>query len=153
MTGVIDFLTSLVDSKSVNTIKGYVTVIAARHDPVDPVSLHPAVVLWVKGLVRSKGVPRGLVPPWNLEIILNALKGPPFEPICFASDKAVQIPCLVVVQLGRCGGVPAGCRPVLPRLVVSISLCCIIFYLLVRRTRSWFTSLTAWVVCPLVMTR
>jgi hypothetical protein len=74
-----------VDSKSVNTIKGYVTAIAVHQDPVDghPVSLHPAVVLWVKGLVRSKGLLHVLVPPWNMEIILSALKGPPFESLHF----------------------------------------------------------------------
>jgi hypothetical protein len=86
---IIDFLTSLVESKAVNTIKGYVTAISVRHDPIDglPVSLHQAIMLWVKGLMRFKGLPRVLVPPWNLEVVLSALKRPPFEPLNLASDK------------------------------------------------------------------
>ena len=89
MSSVVDFLTSLVDSKATNTIKGYVTAISTRHDHVNglPISLHPAITLWTKGLTRFKGLPRVLVPPWNLEIVLSALKGPPFEPINLASNK------------------------------------------------------------------
>ena len=86
---VIDFLTSMVDTKAVNTLKGYVTAISARHAPIgdQPLSLHPSIVLWVRGLLKKIGLPRVLIPPWNLEIILQALKKWPFEPINAASRK------------------------------------------------------------------
>jgi hypothetical protein len=51
---IIDFLTSLVKNEAINTVRGYITAISSRHDPIDglPISLHPAVTLWNKGLVR-----------------------------------------------------------------------------------------------------
>jgi hypothetical protein len=86
---IINFLTSLVENKVISTIRGYTTAISSRHDPTDglPISLHPAVTLWIKGLVRCKGLPRALVPPWNLEVILSALKGLPFKPLNMALNK------------------------------------------------------------------
>jgi hypothetical protein len=89
VTVVLDFLTSLVEAKAVNTIRGYVTAISSRHVPIEgqSLSLHPAVSLWIKGLVKHKGLPRVLVPPWNLEVVLHALKKWPFEPLRTASNK------------------------------------------------------------------
>jgi hypothetical protein len=51
---ITDFLTSRVENKAINTFKGYVTAISFGHDPIDrlSVSLHPAVMLWVKRLIR-----------------------------------------------------------------------------------------------------
>ena len=45
------------------------------------------ILKWVSGLKLMKGVARLLVHGWNLELILAALKEPPFELISSASLK------------------------------------------------------------------
>jgi hypothetical protein len=50
-------------------------------------SIHPSFTQWTRGLFRSKGIPRVIVPPWNLDLVLMALKSFPFELLRQASDK------------------------------------------------------------------
>ena len=63
LTNVLDFLQHLVPSRSVNTIKGYVTAISKRHVQVDSfeVGSHPFIKKWVKGLSQTQGVPRLII--------------------------------------------------------------------------------------------
>ena len=70
------------------------------------IGLHPAVQLWIKGLTKTMGLPRVLVPPWNLEIVLSALKGPPFEPMNLASNKHLtwKVVFLVAITSARRAG-------------------------------------------------
>ena len=106
VTGVLEFLTSIIPDKSTNTLRGYVSAISSRHAPVDDASLgsHPAVSQWLKGLVQSKGISRSIVPAWDLDIVLAALKSHPFEPAAndkFATWKTVF---LVAVASARRAG-------------------------------------------------
>ena len=80
---VLEFCTSMVSSRAVSTIKGYVTAISRRHEFVDaqPLSLHPTVTQWLKGLEKGQGPQSMVVPPWVLEMVLCTLKRDPFEPI------------------------------------------------------------------------
>jgi hypothetical protein len=98
---VLEYLSSLVEHRAVNTLKGYVSAIAARHAPVDGamLSLHPLVSQWTKGLLKFKGVPRVLVPSWNLEIVLHALKAAPFEPLERASNKFLTLKTVFLVAI------------------------------------------------------
>jgi hypothetical protein len=89
VSAVLEYLTSMMEVKAVSTLRGYVTAISARHVLIDgqALSLHPSVIQWRRGLLRAKGVPRVLIPPWNLELVLAALKAFPFEPIKLATNK------------------------------------------------------------------
>ena len=84
-----------------STIKGYATAISSRHAPIDghPVSTHPSVSLWMKGLRNRKGLPRVLIPPWNLELVLQALKKWPFEPVNVASRKHLTWKAVFLVAI------------------------------------------------------
>jgi len=76
-------------SKDVNTMKGYVTAISNRHVRINdsPLSANPMVHSWRGGLTKTKGFSRVLIPAWDLQIVLKALKGFPFEPLQAASFK------------------------------------------------------------------
>jgi len=86
---VLEFLQIQSNSKAVNTMKGYVTAISNRHVHINdlPLSANPMVRSWVTGLTKTKGFSRVLVPAWDLQIVLNALKRFPFEPLRTASFK------------------------------------------------------------------
>ena len=66
------------------TIFGYVTAITARHELIQGVKLSavPLIVNWKRGLQQQVGVTRVIVAPWCLEVVLSALKKPPYEPMC-----------------------------------------------------------------------
>ena len=70
-------------------MKGYVTAISNRHDEIGKVRLsaNPLVRSWIAGLTKTKGFPRVLIPAWDLQIVLKALKRFPFEPLRSASFK------------------------------------------------------------------
>ena len=91
---VLEFLQSLADkSLSVNTIRGYITAISARHVKIDEdgvaksISDLAVVQTWVKGLSMLHPAPKGRVPSWDLQVVLSALKKPPFYPLEEASLK------------------------------------------------------------------
>jgi hypothetical protein len=94
------------DSKSVSTIRGYVSPIASRHDQFEghPISVHPLLALWVKGLSCKLGLPWVLVPLWNLEVVIKALQKWPFQPVWLASRKQLtwKTVCLVAVASALC---------------------------------------------------
>ena len=81
---VLEFLQFLADQhRAISTIKGYITAISNRHAWIDGARLgsHPLLTRWRKGLDNLLGVPRTLVPPWSLELVLAALAKAPFEPL------------------------------------------------------------------------
>ena len=98
---MVEFLTSLAGNRAASTMKGYVTAISKRHHWVDgvPLSLHPTVTQWLKGYEKGHGLERVLVPPWDLELVLSALKKPPFEPIGEASDKLLTWKAIFLVAI------------------------------------------------------
>lgn len=76
----------MVDERALatNTIKGYLTAIGKRHATVlvqgkkVPVTEAPHVQRWVQGLMLVQPPKRIVVPAWSLEVVLSALKKPPF---------------------------------------------------------------------------
>ena len=103
---VLEFLTSMIPDKSTNTLKGYVSAISSRHQPVDETSFgsHPAVTQWLKGLLQSKGISRSIVPAWDLDIVLSALKAFPFEPAVSDKYTTWKTVLLVAVASARRAG-------------------------------------------------
>ena len=98
MTEVLSFLQSLADSgRKVNTIKGYITAIAHRHALFSQGSSQlklsdlDVVQTWVRGLTLLHPEPRIRVPEWNLDVVLSALKKPPFYPLKDASLKHLTL--------------------------------------------------------------
>ena len=95
---VLEFLQSLVDrSLSVNTVRGYITAVSARHVKIseDGVSKRlsdlVSVQTWVKGLSLLHPAPRVQVPAWDLQVVLSALKKPPSYPLEDASLKELTL--------------------------------------------------------------
>ena len=52
-----------------------------------PVGQHPYIIRLLKGVFNSRPPIRKLVPEWDLPIVLNMLKNPPFEPLKLISLK------------------------------------------------------------------
>ena len=84
-----DFLQEYSKLVQLNTVLGYVTAISNRHALVDgqALSADKTVRKCVSSLKLTNDVPRSLVPVWNLDLVLAALKRQPFEPITSASLK------------------------------------------------------------------
>ena len=86
MTKLLEFLQQLVDEEGLatNTVKGYLTAIGKRHATVTvqgqkrPVTEAPHVQRWVQGLTLMHPPKRITVPAWSLEVVLSALKQPPY---------------------------------------------------------------------------
>ena len=84
-------------SKAVSTIRGYITAISERHALVVDgehrrrVSDHHMVQTWMKGLTNLNPQPRVRVPTWDLEVVLSALKKPPFYPLKDADLKHLTL--------------------------------------------------------------
>ena len=81
---ILRFLQSLLDKGlSVSTLRVYVAAISARHVRVDnqTVGSHTLVTRFLKGALR-RNPPRPVkVPSWDLPLVLDALRLPPFEPL------------------------------------------------------------------------
>ena len=80
-----------------NTIRGFITAISERHAMVPDgehrrrIGDHSMVRTWMKGLTNLNPKPRVRVPPWDLEVVLSALKKPPFYPLKDASLKHLTL--------------------------------------------------------------
>ena len=82
---VLTFLDRMARSgKAQNTVKGYLTAIARRHSRVKvgrkmlSLTEMKSVQQWVKGLAIKYPTKKTKVPAWNLEVVLHALKQPPY---------------------------------------------------------------------------
>lgn len=90
---VLDFLQSLLDAgRSYSTLKVYVAAISSGHVRVDngTVGRHGLVSLFLKGAQRLRPVRTARAPPWDLPLVLDALRRPPFEPMARAELKWVS---------------------------------------------------------------
>jgi hypothetical protein len=87
------------------TISGYITAISGRHNRIKVgsksvrLSHLPSVGTWLKGLIQLQGVPRTIVPPWNLEVVLSALKQAPYDPIEQADLKSTTLKTVFVIAI------------------------------------------------------
>ena len=87
---VLDFLQEKATG-AYSTVQGYLTVLNKHHAPVPTVKSGrevlvrlrktAAVKYWLRGLRCEKAESRVVVPPWDLEVVLNALKRFPFHPL------------------------------------------------------------------------
>ena len=99
MTKVLQFLNGLVseDNLAGNTVKGYLTAISKRHDKVLEgnlmlrISELEKVRLWSRGLSVKYPPTRILVPEWSLDVVLSALKKPPYydKDLCLIGLKRI----------------------------------------------------------------
>ena len=107
MTTVLEFLQSLTETKRNNTVLGYLTAIAARHCTVKvpnkkrrrKISKHPDVQTWKRGLSLSNPEPIPRIPQWDLEVVLSALKQPPYFPLKKTSLKHLTLRTVFLVAL------------------------------------------------------
>ena len=98
VTEVLNFLQGLANSgKKCDTVKGYLTVISQRHRRIMSqgrqcllTELQP-VQTWVRGLSVLNPRLRVIVPSWSLDIVLSALKRPPYYPLDAISLKHLTL--------------------------------------------------------------
>ena len=84
VTEIINFLAHLLDKNlKYNTIAGYRSMLSHFHRPVDgcPVGSHPEVKKAMKGVFNTRPPIPKLPPSWDLDIVLEALRKEPFEPL------------------------------------------------------------------------
>ncbi|XP_053351317.1 uncharacterized protein LOC128520900 [Clarias gariepinus] len=84
MVEILSFLQKLLEKGLFfSTIKVYLAAISACHVGFDGVSpgAHPLAVRFLKGVRRLRPTARSSVPSWDLLLVLEALCGPPFEPV------------------------------------------------------------------------
>ena len=96
---VLEFLLELFKrNKSPATIEGYRTAIADSL-PRLGLSSHAGASRLIRSFHRDK--PRAVrrLPPWDLEVVLEALKGPPFEPMFLAPLKFVTLKSVFLLAL------------------------------------------------------
>jgi len=95
VTDVLDFLQQLADKPlALSTVLGYLTAVSNRHvklkvkgGVLTNLSQLSTVQTWVRGLKLKMQTDRTVVPKWNLEIVLAALKRPPYYPLNTATLK------------------------------------------------------------------
>lgn len=62
---------------------------------------HPLVCCFMKGAHRLLPVSRPLVPPWDLAMVLDGLKGLPFEPLQGADLTFVSLKAVLLLALAK----------------------------------------------------
>ncbi|XP_059199216.1 uncharacterized protein LOC131979287 [Centropristis striata] len=102
LSGLICQLGDLIDNrKAFSTVKVYLAAIAACHVGFGKLTVgqHPLVCRFMKGARRLLPVSRPLVPPWDLAVVLEGLRGPPFEPLEGADLKHVSLKAVLLLAL------------------------------------------------------
>ncbi|XP_038128389.1 uncharacterized protein LOC119774782 [Cyprinodon tularosa] len=87
--------------KAFSTVKVYLAAIAACHIGFGDktASQHPLVSRFMKGTRRLLPISRPLLPPWDLSVVLEGLKGPPFEPLLGSSLKHLSLKTALLLAL------------------------------------------------------
>ncbi len=99
---ILSFLQDLIEKgKAFSTVKVYLAAIAACHIGFGDKSAgqHPLVCRFMRGARRLLPVSRPLMPPWDLAVVLEGLKGPPFEPLLGASLKHLSLKTVLLLAL------------------------------------------------------
>ncbi|XP_051967361.1 uncharacterized protein LOC127632670 isoform X2 [Xyrauchen texanus] len=99
---VLLFLQERLDRRlSPSTLKVYVADIAAHHDPVDGKSLckHDLILRFLRGARRWNPSRPGLVPSWDLSVVLAGLQRPPFEPLESIGLRALSLKTALLIAL------------------------------------------------------
>ena len=83
------------------TIAGYRSMLSSVLQPVNniPVGQHPHIVRLIKGIFNSRPPTNKLLPEWELPLVLDLLKRPPFEPLSLAPLKYLTWKSLFLVAI------------------------------------------------------
>lgn len=77
---ILDFLQAGLDKGlKTSTLKVQISALSAFLDR--KLCEHPWVKRFIQAARRIRPSPRSLIPPWDLNLVLSALSGPPFEPL------------------------------------------------------------------------
>ncbi|XP_048057412.1 zinc finger protein 271-like [Megalobrama amblycephala] len=102
VSSILTFLQERLElGRAPSTLKVYVAAIAAFHSPIAGQSVvqNDLVIKFLRGS-RRLHPPRPLtVPPWDLSLVLRALKGPPFEPLCLAGLRPLTLKSALLLAL------------------------------------------------------
>ena len=83
------------------TIAGYRSMLSSVLQPVNniPVGQHRHIVRLIKGISNSRPPTTKLLPEWELPLVLDLLKRPPFEPLSLAPLKYLTWKSLFLVAI------------------------------------------------------
>lgn len=84
VASILEFLQGLFDQgRSPSTLKVYVAAISCWHHGINGCSVGTdrTVSSFLKGARRLRPPTRPVAPPWDLTLVLDALRAPPFEPL------------------------------------------------------------------------
>ena len=112
---VLDFLQFLLDKgRSHSTLKVYVAAISCGHVRIDnaTVGRHSLVSLFLKGAQRLHPPRATRAPVWDLPLVLDALRRPPFEPLAQAELKWVTCKTAFLSGHFLCEACQRAARPV-----------------------------------------
>ena len=99
---VLSFLQSILgQGRCFSTLKGLVAPISACQEGLVqvPVGQHRLVKDFLRAAKRHSATARPLVPAWDLAVVLDALSGPPFEPIESLELKLLTLKTLFLVAI------------------------------------------------------
>ncbi|KAK2901343.1 hypothetical protein Q8A67_009458 [Cirrhinus molitorella] len=99
---VLSFLQEKLEGRlSPSTLKVYVAAIAAYHDAVDGSSLgkHHLIIRFLRGARRINPPRPHLVPSWDLSVVLQGLRGAPFEPLSSVELKFLSLKTSLLTAL------------------------------------------------------
>ncbi len=96
------FLQSLFDEGlAASTVRVYAAAISACHEGFAKTTLfsHPLVKRFLAGVCRLRPPPRASTPTWDLSLVLDALCGPPFEPLDDVSLRLLSLKTSLLLAL------------------------------------------------------
>ena len=99
---ILTYLQEFLDrSLGLSSVKVNLAAISAYHLGVNnsPVSEHPLVRQFMKGVMHLRPVTRSLVPSWDLTLVLDALTKDPFEPLETVDLKFLSLKTALLVAL------------------------------------------------------
>ncbi|XP_069612715.1 ankyrin repeat and SAM domain-containing protein 1A isoform X8 [Ranitomeya imitator] len=95
---ILEFLQKgLEQGLSVSTLKVQMAALGALYN--HNIAANPWIIRFVKAVTRSKPLVAPKVPSWDLNLVLSALTGPPFEPIETISIKTLSLKTILLVAL------------------------------------------------------
>ncbi|XP_077141331.1 uncharacterized protein LOC143815058 isoform X1 [Ranitomeya variabilis] len=95
---ILEFLQKgLEQGLAVSTLKVQIAALGALYN--QNIAANPWIIRFVKAVTRSKPVVTQKMPSWDLNLVLSALSGPPFEPIDVIPIKILSLKTILLVAL------------------------------------------------------